>query len=122
MSEPSTSGAVVPRLVILLNSDTGEALPTALRYAATAAAMDVAVELHIISAAIALLRMDAVEPAFHDQLRQAVSLGVEIFACPLALAERSLTSAELVAEVAGVRGAASLLVAGLAPGARFLVF
>lgn len=125
MPESSPPGADIPRLVILLRSGASEApqsLLLALRYATTAAAMDVAVELHAVNQSIVLLRSGAADPALMHQIRQAVALGVEIFACPLALADQGLKSEDLIEEVAGVRGAASLLVAGLAPGARFMVF
>jgi predicted peroxiredoxin len=125
MPEPTLSGADLPRLVILLSGGSfaaPQSLLIALRYATTAAAMDVAVELHAVGQSIVMLRSGAADPALLDQIRQAVALGVEIFACPVALTEYGLKSDDLIAEVAGVRGAASLLVAGLAPGARFLVF
>lgn len=125
MPEPSPSGADLPRLVILLRSGSSEgpqSLLLALRYATTAAAMDVAVELHAVDQSIVLLRGAAADAQLLGQIRQAVALGVEIFACPVALAEHGLKSADLIEEVTGVRGAASLLVAGLAPGARFMVF
>lgn len=125
MPEPSPSSAILPRLVILLSSGSPgapQSLLIALRYATTAAAMDVAVELHVVNQSIVLLRNGAADPALLEQISQAVALGVEIFACPVALTEHGLKSDDLIGEVAGVRGAASLLVAGLAPGARFLVF
>lgn len=125
MPESSPPGANLARLAILLNNlgiETPEALSIALRYATTAAAMDVAVEMHAVSRSVALLRHGAAGPALLAQIRQAVALGVEIFVCPVALAEQGLSADELIEEVAGVRGAASLLVAGLEPGGRFLVF
>lgn len=125
MPEPLPSGAQPPRLVILLSSGSLAApqfLALALRYATTAAAMDVAVEMHAVNQSVLLLRSGAADPALRDQIRQAVALGVEMFACPVALTEHGLTSEDLIEELAGVRGAASLLVAGLAPDARFLVF
>lgn len=125
MSEPLPPDAASPRLVILLSSGSSEApqsLDLALRYATTAAAMDVAVEMHAVNRSVLLLRIGAADPALLDRIRQAVALGVEIVACPAALTEHGLKREDLIAELAGVRGAASLLVAGLAPGARFLVF
>ena len=119
------NGANASRLVILLNGvslDAPELVSIPLRYAATAAAMDVAVELHAVNRSVALLRRDAVAPALLAQLQQAVELGVEIYACPVALAEQGMRVEDLIECVAGVRGAASLLVAGLGPDARFLVF
>jgi predicted peroxiredoxin len=125
MPDLSTASAPAARLVIVLNSASAApsaSLGVALRYATTAAAMDVAVEMHAVSAAVAVFRRGALDAALLAQLRQAVALGVELFACPVALSEQGLSADQLIDEMAGVRGAASLLVAGLAPGARFLVF
>lgn len=117
--------AALPRLVILLSSMSlkgTDMLGMPLRYAATAAAMDVAVEMHVVNQSLALLRHGAADAVVLGQIRQAVALGVQIFACPVALAEQGCGADDLIDEVAGVRGAASFLVAGLEPGARFLVF
>ena len=127
MTEPTSSipAARTARLVILLNHvsiDTPESLTIALRYATTAAAMDVEVELHAVSRSVALFRHGATDSALQALIRQATSFGVALFVCPVALAEQGLSANDLIEEVAGVRGAASLLVAGLAPGARFMVF
>lgn len=121
----STSNAPVERLVVVLahaGPDPLRQALVALRYAVTAAALDMAVELHAVGPAVALLRRGACDSALLAQLRQAVELDVAIYACPVALAEQGLDAAVLVDEVAGVRGAASLLVAGMAEGARFMVF
>lgn len=85
--------------------------------------MDIVVELHAISAgAAAWFGRDGASPALLLQIRQAVEFGADIFVCPVALSDRGLRAEELFEEVSGVRGAASLLAAGLAPGARFLNF
>lgn len=115
MHEPS-------RLIIVLNDATRATLTIALRYASTAAAMDVAVELHAVSGAVTLLRQGAPDAALRTQLQQATALGVALFACTAALTDHDLTADQLIADVTGVRGAASLLAADLAPGARFMVF
>lgn len=110
-------------LVIVLASGSAEAAQFALRYAATAAAMDVGVELHAIGAgAVAHFGRNAQSPSLLLQIRQAAEFGAAIFACPLALADQGLPAEDLIAEVSGVRGAASLLEAALAPGARLLSF
>lgn len=116
MAEPS------PSLIIVLNSASSATLAIALRYAATAAAMDVAVELHAVSGAVALLRDGLDDAAMLAQIRQATAHGVALFACPAAMADHQLSPDQLIAEVTGVRGAAALLASGLAPGARFMVF
>ncbi len=121
----NSPAARAPRLVILLSHagpDAPQQALIALRYAVTAAALDVAVEVHAVSASVALLERTGCAPALLAQIRQAVELDVEIFVCPLALAEQGLRVEQLIADVTGVRGAASLLVAGLAEGARFMVF
>lgn len=125
MHDSSASGSTSARLVILLNNISiaaPESMSIPLRYAMTAAAMDVAVEMHAVSQVVALFRRGAGNNALLVQIRQAVELGVEIFVCPVALAEQGLTTTDLIKEVAGVRGAASLIAAGLGPRARFLVF
>lgn len=125
MTESPTAGPDASRLVILLNSVSIDAPEQALipfRYAVTAAAMDVAVEVHAVSRSVTLFRRGTEIGALAGQIRQAVELGVGIFVCPVALAEQGLRTEDLIAEVAGVRGAASLIVAGLGHGARFLVF
>lgn len=110
------------RLVIVLNDvDAGGAL-VPLRYAATAAAMDVAVEVHCVGASAAWLKDGIAGAVLLAQIRQAVEQGAQLFACPQALAACGVSPGELIAEAAGVRGAASLLAAGLAQNARFMNF
>lgn len=118
------SGQASARLVILLErAVTVAEAQSALRYASTAAAMDVVVEVHAVGASVALLHRDAAADAdWRSALAQAVELGVALYACPQALAARGMRAEDLMREVAGIRGAASLLAAGLAPGGRFMVF
>jgi predicted peroxiredoxin len=112
------------RLVILLErAVTVEAAQSALRYASTAAAMDVAVEVHAVGASVALLHRDAAAGGdWLAALAQALELGVEVYACPQALAGQGMRVEDLMDGVSGIRGAASLLAAGLAPGGRVMVF
>lgn len=122
ISAPSPQSA---HLVVVISGLPGQAQQTVvlgLRYAATAAALDVAVELHAVGPAVALLQSGVASEPLLASIRQAVELGVQIFVCPQALAEQGLRSEDLIVEVKGVRGAASLLDAGLASGARFLSF
>jgi len=119
---PETSPASTPRLVIVLNAPSTVTLAVALRYAVTAAAMDVPVELHAVGSAITLLRHDALDADVLALVRQATALGAALYACPAALADHHLAADQLIGEVGGVRGAASLLAAGFEPGARFMVF
>lgn len=123
MPQPSDQDPPAPGLVILLTTGSPEAALLALRYAATAAAMDIAVELHAVSSgAVHLLARDACSGALLMQLAQATEQGASVFVCPVALAESGHTAAALVDAVSSVRGAASLLGAGFAPGARFMSF
>lgn len=120
---PAADASPARSLVIVLAGVSAEAAQLALRYAAAAAAMDTVVELHAVSAgAVAWLGRDGAPPGLLLQIRQAVEFGADIFVCPKALADRGLRTEELIDEVCGVRGAASLLAAGLVPGARFLSF
>jgi len=123
--ESPAAGAIPLRLVIVLNSlpvEQPQSMSVPLRYAATAASMDVAVEVHAVNRTVALLSRSACTAELLMQIRQAVEEGVHFFACPVAMAEQGLSEVDLIEEVSGVRGAASLLVAGLQPGARFMVF
>ena len=131
----------VKRLVVVLASGShAEPKPAmlAFRYAATAAAMDIEVEIHAVGPSVGLLRRDTspqatevaapmANPAmssgdFVSQIREMKALDIELYVCSAALAEASLSLSDLIPEVSGVRGAASLLVAGLAPDARLLTF
>lgn len=117
--------SAVSRLVILLNTvslDVPDLAQIPFRYASTAAAMDFAVEIHAVSHSVTLFRRGAKLAGLDGQIKQAFELGVDMFVCPVALAQAGMTELDLVPEVSGVRGAASLLVAGFAPGSRFMVF
>lgn len=127
--EPST---LPNRLVLLLANASTDSLEPArlcLRYALTAVAMDWEVELDVISAAgVPLLRradpgLASPDPRVTDlqaRLRETCEQGVQLFVCPAALAQAGMTPAELMPEVAGIRGAAALLVSGFARNARML--
>ena len=93
--EPTPASAPVAAcaatLVIVLAGASTESAILALRYAVTAAAMDVIVELHAISAgAAAWFVRDAAPPGLLLQIRQAAEFGTEIFVCPVALADKAL--------------------------------
>jgi uncharacterized protein len=122
----------------------------AFRYAATAAALDLSVEIHVVGESVALLRRSLVGPdklvgtaqvdavgdltgiaqgggAFSDrdfisQIREMKAMEVKLFACSAALADAGLSVADLIPEVDGVRGAAALLAAGMADDTRLLSF
>ena len=122
MAEPNPYDSPASRVVIVLSTaslQAPDAAVLAFRYAATAAAMDVAVEVHAVSgAAVRLFGRGAASDGLLAQIRQATDLGASLFVCPAALADQGLRAEDMIDEVSGVRGAASLLTAGLAPGAR----
>ena len=126
MSPPPPDDPPPPCLVIILSSvspDAAQAALLAFRYAATAAAMDLAVEVHAVSGCtVRLLARSGAGDALRAQVRQATEHGASLYVCPLALAELNLRAEDLIDDVCGVRGAASLLGAGFAPGARFISF
>ncbi len=126
MAQPPAEEPPTASLVIVLSStapQVSQAAVLALRYAATAAAMDVAVELHAVSAdAVQLFGRDQVSGALLAHVRAATEQAQACIVCPLALAEHKLRAEDLIDEVSGVRGAASLIAAAFVPGARFLSF
>ena len=109
-------------LVVVVADVDGEGAAVPLRYAATAAPLDADVELHCVGASVAWLRAGAAAPDLLARLREAIDAGARIYACPQALALHGVAAADLAPEVAGIRGAAALLAAGFAPGARFMNF
>ena len=125
MADSAFANHAEPRLVVVVNGGSPlsvQDLTVPLRYAASAAAMDVHVELHAVGPSVAWLRRGAADAGLLTRLRTAVELGVDIFVCPQAMADQGLRFEDLIDEVLEVRGAASLLHAGLAPGARLLSF
>jgi peroxiredoxin family protein len=140
-------------LVILASGSALEKRPAnlAFRYASTAAALDLSVEIHMVGESVKLLQNSPTVPArvanpakvdpphnatsatssdpigfserdFLSQIRDMKAMEVKLFACSAALAEAGLTVADLIPEVDGVRGAAALLVAGLADDTRLMTF
>jgi predicted peroxiredoxin len=96
----------------------------AFRYAATAAALDLSVELHVVGESVKLLQRKEApgHGDFLDKIREMKALGVLLFVCSAAMADAQVSVAELVPEVDGVRGAAALLAAGMADDTRLLSF
>jgi predicted peroxiredoxin len=112
-------------IVLLANGSQVETEPAtmALRYASTAAALDLDVEIHVVGGSAKLLLKDSVDSGdLFSKIRVMKSLDVKLYVCSAALAEAALSLADLIPEVDGVRGAAALLVAGLAEDARILTF
>ena len=115
-----------------------EAAGLALRYAETAAALDFLVEIHVVGKSISLFSKRSRDSRVSNQrhhehtqgkllnpaqrLRRANELGVKLYVCSAAMAEANIAPEDLIEEVSGVRGAASLLSAGMAPNARLLCF
>lgn len=135
MPDRNNQGEPRPLKIVIVLSCVSPGRPdasaVAFRYAVAAAAMDIEVEIHAVSASVELLRRGVAEkifpegadaPALFDQIRRAAGLGVKIFACPAAMAQYRVGEEDLVDEVAGIRGAASMISAGLESGARFLTF
>lgn len=125
MVEPVSANLPAAKLVIVINGSSTTATPelsVPLRYAAAAAAMDVLVEVHAIGPSVAWFRSGAVDADLLTRIRVAVEFGVDIFVCPQAMLDHGVRFEELIGEIEEVRGAASLLSAGLEAGARFLSF
>lgn len=125
MADPTASNPPAARLVIVINGQstaTPQDLGVPLRYASAAAAMDVPVEVHAVGPSVAWLRRDAIDAGLLTRIRVAVEFGVDFFVCPQAMADHGLGLDDLIDEAHEVRGAASLLGAALAPGARLLSF
>lgn len=125
MVESASSKFPAAKLVIVITGSSIAATPelsVPLRYASAAAAMDVVVEVHAIGPSVAWFRAGAVDAEMLARIRVAVEFGVDIFVCPQALIEHGMRFEELIDEVEEVRGAASLLSAGMDAGARFMTF
>jgi predicted peroxiredoxin len=133
------------RLLIVLAGGSPLAIAPAglaFRYAVTAAALDLAVEIHVVGESVKLLQKSFVEKAdqtdqtladsnqsepfseqgFSSQIRLMKSMDVKLFVCSAALADAGLTLTDLIPEIDGVRGAAAMLAMGLADDARILSF
>jgi uncharacterized protein len=127
------------QLIIVLASGSEDAPEPALlafRYALTARALDIEVELHVVGQSVGLLRKSAIGQGGNDsgqlsvqlsvqisaQISEMKDMGVKLFACSAALRDAGISSAELIAEVSGIRGAAALLSAGFASETRLMTF
>lgn len=109
------------RLAILLwaaGPDAPHACATPFFHAATAAAMDVDVEIYFTSASIQLLARGvaaslASGPRQRDTvyafMQRAAQLGAKFYACPQAMEEHGVGQGDFIPEVTGIAGAASYL-------------
>jgi intracellular sulfur oxidation DsrE/DsrF family protein len=85
--------------------------------------LDLAVEIHVVGRSVKLLLKDSVDSGdLLSKIRVIKSMDVKLYVCSAALADAALSMADLIPDVDGVRGAAALLVAGLADDARILTF
>jgi uncharacterized protein len=130
----------IKRLLIVLAGGSPTATASlAFRYAATAAALDLSVEIHVVGESVRLLQKslaktsdqtsgDSGKPepfsqqGLSSQVRLMKSMDAKLFVCSAALADAGLVMADLIPEVDGVRGAAAMLAAGFADDARMLTF
>jgi predicted peroxiredoxin len=87
-------------------------------HAATAAAMDIEVEMYFTSRSVKLLAagVAAALPSGPRQrdtvyafMQRASEMGVKFYACPQAMEEHAVAQADFVREVTGVAGAAAFL-------------
>jgi predicted peroxiredoxin len=99
-------------------------------YALAARALDLEVEMHFTSTAIRWLVAGVAETAHTDRskrktvldfIHEAHAAGVKLYACAMAKHEHAESDA-LIAEVAGIAGAATVIGVTSEPGSRTLVF
>lgn len=99
-------------------------------YALAARALEIDVEMHFTAGAVRWLFEGVADAAYTDQartktvrdfIREASAAGVRLYACAMALAERRRGEA-LIAEAAGIAGAATVVGAAVGPDCRVMVF
>jgi hypothetical protein len=99
-------------------------------YALAARALEIDVEMHFTAGAVRWLLEGVADAAYTDQartktvrdfIREASAVGVRLYACAMALAERRRGEA-LIAEAAGIAGAATVVGAAVEPSTRVMVF
>jgi predicted peroxiredoxin len=117
-------------LIVLAGGSSAAPAPAGLafRYAVTAAALDLSVEIHVVGESVKLLQKSVVEKSdqtdqtldgssksepfseqgLSSQVRLMKSLEVKLFVCSAALADAGLTLTDLIPEIDGVRGAAAM--------------
>ncbi len=107
-------------LIVLANTDprNHEELGAPFYHAAVAAAMDIEVDVVCTATAGRLMRRGvaaALEPkpgsgkSVHDWIREAHALGARFWACPANLDLFGMAETDLIAECAGLMGAAAML-------------
>jgi hypothetical protein len=99
-------------------------------YALAARALEIDVEMHFTAAAVRWLFEGVADAAYTDQartktvrdfIRETSAAGVRLYACAMALAERRRGEA-LIAEAAGIAGAATVIGAAVEPSTSVMVF
>lgn len=122
------------KLAILLCTATAEQPESCvmpLVYAATAAAMDVEVEVHFTGGTVRLLvegvaagitPTGSEQTSLYDHMRTAASHGVRFIGCSMALGQYVAAHETKIAEFAGAAGAATVVMRSLDPHWRVLAF
>ena len=99
-------------------------------YALAARALEIDVEMHFTAGAVRWLFEGVAAEAYTDQARtktmrdfigEVSAAGVRLYACAMALNERRRGEA-LIAEMAGIAGAATVVGAAVEPNCRVMVF
>ena len=108
-----------------------ERLATPFFHAAAAAAMDCRVELYFTAGSVRLLVPGVAaalraspqhDKSIWDNMREAVALGAQLYACTDALDAQGLDRNQLIAECAGHGGAVQFMARAMDPRWRTLVF
>lgn len=124
----------IRRLVILLSAARPQQADTCVMpfvYAATAAAMEVEVEIHFTGPAVRLLVAGVasaipagagLQKTIYDHMQDAAQFGVRFLACSMALQAYVGAHETRIAEFSGVAGAATLVMRCLDPQWRLMNF
>lgn len=120
-------------LIVLVNTDprNPEELGAPFYHAATAAAMDIEVDVVCTATAGRLMRRGVAETLFvkagsgksvHDWIRDAHELGARFWACPANLELFGMAESELIPECSGLMGAATMLGIVMEDGTKVLTY
>lgn len=105
-------------MLLTISPDTPHLCGTPFFQAASAAAMDVEVEVYFASSAVKLLKKGVAESIFpsenkiksvYEFMKDAVELGVRFYACGGALEANGVSESQMIAECCGVAGGASYI-------------
>lgn len=120
-------------LIVLVNTDprNPEELGAPFYHAATAAAMDIQVDVVCTATAGKLMRRGVAEALYvkagsdksvYDWIRDAHELGARFWACPANLDLFEMAESELIPECAGLMGSATMLGIVMDDGTRVLTY